>query len=73
MCLSVPARVIKIFAEERKAEVDYFGSLKTISIGLLDDVEIDQYVLVHAGEGIQILDDANAQASLAVWKEVLEL
>jgi hydrogenase expression/formation protein HypC len=73
MCLSVPARVIKKFAEERKAEVDYFGSLKVISIGLVDEVEVGQYVLVHAGEGIQILDEANAQASLAVWKEVLEL
>lgn len=73
MCLSVPARVVQIFDEERKAEVDYFGSLKVVSIGLLEDVEVGQFVLVHAGEGIQILDEENAQATLAVWKEMLEL
>jgi hydrogenase expression/formation protein HypC len=73
MCLSVPARVINIFADESKAEVDYFGSRKLISIALLDDVEIGQYVLVHAGEAIQVIDEENAKASLAVWKEVLDL
>ncbi|MGE5702534.1 MAG: HypC/HybG/HupF family hydrogenase formation chaperone [Clostridia bacterium] len=71
MCLSVPAKVIEIFPQEWRARVDYLGSSKIVGIGLLESVELDQYVLVHAGEAIQIVDEESARLSLEVWKEVL--
>lgn len=72
MCLSVPAKVIEVFHEEWKAKVDYLGSSIIVGIGLLENVQTEQYVLVHAGEAIQIIDEEGAQDSLNLWKEVLE-
>ncbi|WP_240762189.1 HypC/HybG/HupF family hydrogenase formation chaperone [Paenibacillus thalictri] len=65
--------MIEIYADEWRAKVDYLGSAKTVGIGMLDEVRPDQYVLVHAGEAIQIIDEQSALESLHYWKEVLEL
>ena len=73
MCLSVPAKVVEVYPQEWRAKVDYLGSAKIVGIGLLEQVEIGQYVLVHAGEAIQIIDESSARNSLDVWKEVLDL
>ncbi|WCN37435.1 HypC/HybG/HupF family hydrogenase formation chaperone [Aneurinibacillus uraniidurans] len=73
MCLSVPAKVVEVYLQEWRAKVDYLGSTKIVGIGLLEQVEIDQYVLVHAGEAIQVIDESSARNSLDVWKEVLDL
>lgn len=71
MCLSVPTRVIEVYEKERQAKVDYMGSRFTVGIALLEHVEEGQYVLVHAGEAIQIVDEERALDGLALWKEML--
>lgn len=72
MCLSMPAKVIKIEEEKRTAIVDYLGSRIMVGIELLDKVEAGQYVLVHAGEAIQLIDEYQAAYTLEFWKELLE-
>lgn len=71
MCLSVPTKVVEVFANDQQAKVDYLGARFIVGTRLLERVEPGQYVLVHAGEGIQIVDEEKALDGLALWKEML--
>lgn len=75
MCLGIPAKVLEITKEEggssRKAKVDFGGVSREIDISLVD-VRVGEYVIVHAGFAIEILDEAEALESLKVWTELLE-
>jgi len=51
--------------------VDYLGARFIVGVALLECVQPGQYVLVHAGEAIQILDEEKALDGLALWKEML--
>ena len=57
MCLAVPAKVIEI--NDSKAKVDYGGVTRTIDISLVN-IKLDEYVIVHAGFAIEILDPEEA-------------
>mgnify|MGYP000176880326 CR=1 FL=1 len=71
MCLSVPTKVIEVFVNDQQARVDYLGARFIVGVALLECVQPGQYVLVHAGEAIQILDEEKALDGLALWKEML--
>lgn len=71
MCLSVPARVLLIEPAGWRAKVEYLGSEIVVGIGLLDSVEPGQYVLVHAGEAIQVMDQEAARDAIDLWKEMI--
>ena len=69
MCLAVPAKVLEV--RGHKAKVDFGGAVREIDISLVD-VRPGQYVLVHAGFAIQVLDEREAEEILRAWAEVLE-
>ena len=69
MCLAVPAKVVKISGNEAKA--DFGGVLQTVNISLVD-VDIGEYVIVHAGFAIEVMDEKEAKETLKLWREVLE-
>lgn len=70
MCLAIPAKVITI--KEDKANVDFGeGVLREINITLVK-VNVGDYVLVHAGYAIQVLDEKEALETLSVWNEILK-
>jgi hydrogenase expression/formation protein HypC len=71
MCLSVPAKVLEINRSQWRARVDYLGSHIVVGIALLEKVVPGQYVLVHAGEAIQVIDEVLAQESIELWKRWL--
>lgn len=71
MCLSVPTLVVEVNEREKQAKVVYMGAQFTVGIALLNPVERGQYVLVHAGEAIQVVDEDKAMDGLALWKEML--
>lgn len=73
MCLSVPAKVLAIEPSGWRARVDYLGSELIVGIGLLVNVEPEQYVLVHAGEAIQVMDNQAALDGIELWKEMMNL
>lgn len=70
MCLGIPMKVLKIAGE--RALVDIGGSEKEISIALLDDLKVGDYVIVHAGFAIQRLDEKEALETLDIIREILE-
>ncbi len=70
MCLAIPAKVISI--KQDKAEVDFGESvLREVNITLVN-VKTGDYVLVHAGYAIQVLDEKEAQETLDLWNQILQ-
>ncbi|MBP7796628.1 MAG: HypC/HybG/HupF family hydrogenase formation chaperone [Elusimicrobiales bacterium] len=70
MCLSVPAKIINI--KEFSAVVDFGNMKRDVSIMLLPEAKIGDYVLVHAGFAIQLLKEDDAKKTLDAFKEIYE-
>ena len=70
MCLAIPARILKI--NKNTALIESLGVEKEVDITLLPDVKKDDYVIVHAGFAIQIIDKEEALATQGYWKEWLD-
>jgi len=69
MCLAIPAKVVEI--KENMAKVDFGeGVLRDVNVTLVD-IKLGDYVLVHAGYAIQVLDKESAEETLRLWKEIL--
>jgi hydrogenase expression/formation protein HypC len=70
MCLAIPGKIIKIDGE--LAKVDFGdGTAREVNASLVD-VKVGQYVIVHAGFAIEILDEHAAKETLKLWDEILE-
>jgi hydrogenase expression/formation protein HypC len=72
MCLAMPTRVIEI-DENGLATVELDGVKKQISLALIDDVAIGDYVIVHVGFALQKLDEEEAKKTLALFAEMADL
>lgn len=70
MCLAIPAKVIAI--DDYMAEVECFGNTRKVGLTLCPDVKIGDYVMVHAGFVIEILDEQYALESQELWKEMIK-
>lgn len=70
MCLAIPARVIEINGDLAKA--DFGGVVREVNISLVD-AKVGDYILVHAGYAIQVLDEKEANETLEIWREILAL
>jgi hydrogenase expression/formation protein HypC len=70
MCLAIPAKVVSL--KEDRARVDFGeGVSREVNVALVS-VKIGDYVLVHAGFAIQVLDEKEALETLQLWNELLE-
>ena len=70
MCLAIPGKIMKIDGE--LAKVDFGdGTAREVNASLVD-VKVGQYVIVHAGFAIEILDEKAAKETLKLWIEILE-
>jgi hydrogenase expression/formation protein HypC len=68
MCLAIPMKVLRI--EDDFAIVEATGLKKQISIQLLKDAKVGDYLIVHAGFAIQKLDTKEARETLDILKEI---
>lgn len=70
MCLAIPAKVIEV--QGNVAKVDFGeGVLREVNV-MLVDAKIGEYVLVHAGYAIQVIDRKAAEETLQLWNEILK-
>ncbi len=69
MCLAIPARIV-LLLEKGRAMIDIGDVQKEISLELLDDVAVGDYVVVHVGYALSRLDEAEAQKTLALFAEL---
>lgn len=68
MCLAIPARVVDIAADDQ-AIVDLGGVRKNISLALVEDVQVGDYVIVHVGYALTRLDPEEAEKTLTLMAE----
>jgi hydrogenase expression/formation protein HypC len=73
MCLAVPGEILAIDGADpllRKARVRFGGIVKEVSLALLPKAEVGQYVLVHAGVGIAVVNEAEAEKTFEYLAEL---
>ena len=70
MCVAIPGKVLSISGE--RAQVDFQGNTVPVNIGVVDP-KVGDYVLVHAGFAIEIVDEQFAQETLDIIREFPEL
>jgi len=68
MCLAIPGKVRSI--EGKMADVDFGGVTRKVNISLVDTLP-GQWVVVHAGFAIQVMDENEAMETLRLWEELL--
>ena len=73
MCIAAPAQIVKIDREENVLYADFGGARQVAKMDLLPDVEIGEYVLIHAGYAIEKLSEEAAKESLEAWEELLDI
>jgi hydrogenase expression/formation protein HypC len=69
MCLAIPARIVAI-EDNRMASVDIMGVTRKISLDLVPDATEGNFVLVHAGFALQVVDEEYANETLEILKSI---
>lgn len=70
MCVGVPARVVKKM--EYSAVVDVMGSQTTVGTIFVPEVKLGDYVIVHAGQAMSIVDEDYANESVEEWRKLVD-
>jgi len=69
MCLAVPVKITRIEGEQ--ADVDIGGVSRKVSIALTPEARIGDYVLLHTGYAINVLDEAEAKETLDILERLV--
>ncbi|ENQ3080673.1 MULTISPECIES: HypC/HybG/HupF family hydrogenase formation chaperone [Bacillus] len=70
MCVGVPAKVVE--KKEYTAVVDVMGSQTTVGIIFIPEVEEGDFVIVHAGQAMSIVDEQYAKDSVLEWRKLID-
>lgn len=71
MCIAIPAKIIAIDKDKNEAVVDVEGVRRRAGLALVADARVGDYVILHAGYAISVIDETDAAESLAILREVL--
>lgn len=71
MCLAIPGKVIELIDNDY-AKVDFGGITRRVGISLLEKVTLEDYVIVHAGYAIEVLNKQEAEERLKLFDELAE-
>jgi len=69
MCLSVPMKIVEINGQKGIADIG--GMTREVDLRFLSEVEVGDYVIVHAGFALQRLDTEEAEETLSLFREIL--
>ncbi len=70
MCIAIPGKIISV--EGKKAKADFNGNLVDVNVGLID-AKIDDYVLVHAGCAIEVMEKDKALELIELFQDIDQL
>ena len=76
MCLAIPGKVISIAGDDpvfRMGKVDFGGVIKEVNLCYVPDAKVDDYVVVHVGFALNVLDKEEAQKVFEYLREMEEL
>lgn len=68
MCLAIPGKIVKI--ENMTGLAEILGASREVSLDLLKDIQIGDYVLIHAGCAIQKIDEEEALKTIELFNEL---
>jgi hydrogenase expression/formation protein HypC len=68
MCLAVPGKILSI--EGKDADVDFGGVTRKVNVSLVK-ANVGEYVIIHAGFAIQVVDREEAEETIKIWEEML--
>jgi len=71
MCLAVPVKVV--FIEGDEAETEIGGVRRRVSVALTPEVKVGDYVLLHTGYAIGVVDEVEAKETLKLFEEIIKL
>jgi hydrogenase expression/formation protein HypC len=69
MCLAVPGRILSI--EGKDAQVDFGGVTRVTNISMVE-ASVGDYVIIHAGFAIQMVDEEEAKETIKLWEELIQ-
>ena len=76
MCLAVPGRLLSVTGEDplaRVGRVDFGGIVKEINLAFVPEAQVDDYVLVHVGFALTVIDESEAAQVFEALREMGEL
>ena len=68
MCLAVPGKILSITGKD--ADVDFGGVTRKVNVSLVK-ADVGEYVIIHAGFAIQVVDREEAEETIKIWEEML--
>jgi hydrogenase expression/formation protein HypC len=75
MCLAVPGRIVSISGDDpliRVGRVDFGGVAKEINLAFVPEARLGEYVLVHVGFALTVIDEAEAERVLVCLREIAD-
>ena len=74
MCLAIPGKIVEIYKENDllMGRIDYSGALNQACLEYVPEAVVGNYVIVHAGFAISLLDEQEALQSLEAWSDVAD-
>ncbi len=72
MCLAIPGKILVVDKKKSTALVDFDGIKQNVIIALVQNPQVGDYVIVHAGYAIEQINEKEALEALETWKEIAE-
>ena len=76
MCLAIPGEILKITDTDpvtRSGDVSFGGVVKEVSLALVPEAAVGDYVIVHAGFALNLLDEDEARTTLDYIRQIEDL
>jgi hydrogenase expression/formation protein HypC len=77
MCLAIPGKIISIIQSEdilfRTGKVSFDGLVREVNLAAVPEAQVGQYVLVHVGMALNVIDEEEALKTLGYFKELGEI
>ncbi|HDQ45118.1 MAG TPA: HypC/HybG/HupF family hydrogenase formation chaperone [bacterium] len=75
MCLAIPGQIVEITEDEpvrRSGRVRFGGAIREVHLGYVPEARVGDYVNVHAGFALAVIDAKEARESLRLWNQIAE-
>ena len=75
MCLGIPGKITDIYQKDslRMAKIDFGGIVKEACLEYTPEAKVGDYALIHVGFAISLMDEEEAQETLRLIREVVEI
>jgi len=75
MCLGIPGKITEIYQKDslQMAKIDFDGIIKEVCLAYTPEAEVGNYALIHVGFAISLMDEEEAQETLKLLQEMVDL